>query len=87
MDEVLLRQLVRQLKILNFWITTVGLLILAAIVICIVLLIKIVAFVHNTESKITDLQQKTTQSLNVKQQLCTNKSISDFLQNKSTVCQ
>lgn len=86
MDEVVLRQLTRQLKILNFWVTTVGVLLLAAVIVCIVLLIKVVTFVHTTETKINDLQQKTSQSLNVKQQLCTNKSISDFLQTKSNVC-
>jgi sensor histidine kinase regulating citrate/malate metabolism len=87
MDEMLQRQLVRQLKLLNFWITTVGILILAAIIVCIILLIKVVTFVHHTESQLSDLQQKTTQSLNVKQKLCSNQSITDFLQNKSDVCQ
>jgi sensor histidine kinase regulating citrate/malate metabolism len=87
MDEYVQRQLVRQLKLLNFWITTVGILILASIIVCIYLLIKVVTFVHHTESQLSDLQQKTTNSLNVKQKLCTNKSITDFLQTKSDVCQ
>lgn len=86
MDEVVLRQLTRQLKILNFWITTVGILILTAVIICIVLLVKVVSFVHDTENHITSLQQKTEQSLNVKQQLCGNASIKSVLQNKTEPC-
>jgi sensor histidine kinase regulating citrate/malate metabolism len=87
MDEVLLRQLTRQLKVLNFWIATVGILVLAAIIVCIVLLIKVVTFVHNTESQLSDLQQKTSQTLDVKQKLCSSQSVTDFLQNKSSICQ
>lgn len=86
MDEVLLRQLTRQLKILNIWISIVGVTILAAITISIYLLVKVITFVQNTSDKITNLQQKTESSLNVKQQVCDSKSLSSLLQDRSTLC-
>lgn len=87
MDEALLRQLTRQLKILNIWISVVGTLILAAVIICIVLIFKVVTFVQNTSDKITNLQQKTESSLNVKQQVCDSKSFSSLLSDRSKLCE
>lgn len=86
MDEVLLRQLVRQLKILNIWIAVVGTIILASIIVCIFLLFKVVTFVQNTSDRVTNLQQKTEKSLDVRQQVCDNNSISDLLQDRSEFC-
>jgi hypothetical protein len=86
MDEALLRQLIRQLRILNIWITIVGTLILASIIICIYLLFKVVTFVHDTSQKITNIQDKTTQSLNVQKQLCSSKTIGSLLENRSSIC-
>ncbi len=86
MHETLLKQLTRQLKILNFWITLFGSLILISFVIIILLLFKVVTFVQDTSQKVSDLQQKTSNTLNVEKQLCANKSFSDFLQDKTDVC-
>lgn len=86
MDEALLRQLTRQLKILNFWITVVGSLILITLVIAIVLLIKVVTFVHNTQDQISNLQRKTQQTLDVRQKLCNSNSVSGLLQKGTDVC-
>jgi hypothetical protein len=86
MDEVLLKQLVRQLKILNIWISIVGTLILTSLIICIVLIYKVVTFVQHTADQVTSIQQKTENSLNVKSQLCDNNSIRSFLKDKSQVC-
>lgn len=87
MDEVLLRQLTRQLKLLNFWITSVGVLLFAAIAVCIFMLIKVLTFVNHTESQISNLQNKTEQSLNIKQKVCGNSSIANYLQGKTDACQ
>lgn len=86
MDEALLRQLVRQLKILNIWISIAGTLTLVAFAIIIFLLFKVVTFVQDTSDKISSLEQKTQNTLNVQKQLCDNNSISQFLQNKSDLC-
>lgn len=87
MDDALLRQLTRQLKILNLWISIVGTLILASIIVCIILLVKVFTFVHHVETQITDVQQKTSQNLDLKQKLCDSSSFSGLLQNKTNVCQ
>lgn len=86
MDEVLLKQLTRQLKILNVWISIFGSLILISFVIIIFLLFKVVTFVQDTSQKVSDLQQKTSNTLNLEKQLCEDKSFSDFLNNKTVIC-
>lgn len=86
MDEALLRQLVRQMKILNIWISIVGGLILVTIAICAFLLFKVVTFVQDTRDSVNNLQQKTEDSLNVKQQLCESDSIGSFFQDRGKLC-
>jgi hypothetical protein len=86
MDEALLRQLTRQLKILNFWITVVGTLILASIIVCIILLFKVVTFVQNTADRVTSIQNSTKNNLNVQKQLCESKNIGSLLQDRSSIC-
>lgn len=86
MDEVLLKQLVRQMKILNIWISIVGGLILVTIAICAFLLFKVVTFVQDTRDSVNNLQQKTEDSLNVKQQICDSNSIGSLFQERSDLC-
>jgi hypothetical protein len=86
MDEVLLRQLVRQLKLINFWITTFGVLFLVALAIMGVLLFKAITFLHDASNKLTNAQQSISHSLDIKQQACSNKSVSSFLSKNSDVC-
>jgi cell division protein FtsL len=76
MDEMLAKQLVRQLKIINFWITLFGTVIVATLVVLGILVFKMVTFVHSTEQKVSDLQQKTAQTLDVKDDLCKNSLLS-----------
>lgn len=87
MDEVLLRQLVRQLRIINLWITIGGTLLLAAFAVCIFLLFKIVTFVQDTSESVNNLQQKTQDSLNVQKRLCDSDKFGSFLEEKSKVCE
>lgn len=87
MDEALLRQLTRQLKILNIWISIIGTLILAAIVICIFLLFKVVTFVQDTSDRITSIQDNTKNTLNVKNQLCESKTLTNLLEDRSKLCE
>ena len=76
MDEVLVRQLVRQLKIINLWITLFGTVIVVALIVLGILVFKVVTFVHSTEQKVSDLQQKTVNTLNVKDDICKNSVLS-----------
>lgn len=76
-DARVQQQLVRQLKIINFWITFFGTLILIAFVIMGVLIYKVVTFMSSTEQKLSDFQTKTTQTLNVKDDVCKNSIMSN----------
>lgn len=70
MNEDLQRQLVRQLKILNFWITTFGVLFLIALGIIGFFLFQTVMFIKSTNDSIQNLKQSTTERLDVKKQVC-----------------
>ena len=76
MDEVLVRQLVRQLKIINFWITLFGTVIVVALIVLGILVFKVATFVRTTEQKVSDLQQNTVNTLNVKDDICKNSVLS-----------
>ncbi len=86
MDEALLRQLTRQLKLLNFWITFFGVLFLIGFIVLGILIYKVVSFTHSAETKITNLQQTTSQTLDVQKQLCDTKSLGSFLQKETSAC-
>lgn len=82
MDEALLRQLVRQMKILNIWITVFGTIILAALLVCLYLIFKVVTFVQDTSTKLNTIQENTRNTLNVQQQICKSDTFSDLLKNR-----
>ena len=86
MDEQLIRQLTRQLKLLNFWITFFGVLFLVAFIIIGVLIYKVVTFTQDTADKINDLQTKTQQTLDVQKKICDSDTISSLLNKKTGVC-
>lgn len=72
MEEVVAKQLTRQLKIINFWISLFGSIIVIVLLILGFLVFKMVTFVQSTEQKVTDLRNKTAQTLNVKDDICKN---------------
>lgn len=76
MDDKLARQLIRQLKLLNFWITLFGVITLIALAV-------IGFFMYQTYRTIDDARQKidnTRQQLDVQQQICEDEgSFSDFV--------
>lgn len=86
MDEQLTRQLIRQLKFINFWITLFGTLILIGFVITGFLIYKVVTFTQDTTSKLNNLQQKTEQTLNVQQKLCDTSSVGSLLKKQTGIC-
>ena len=86
MDEVLIRQLTRQLKLLNFWITLFGTLVLITLLIIGFFIFKLVSFTHHTADKVDNLQNKVTQSLNVKQKVCDTKTVGGFLDKQTKAC-
>ena len=72
MDEQLGKQLVRQLKFLNFWITFFGTIFLIGMILLGILLFRVAAFVHDSSQKLTEIQTKTTETLDFKSELCQN---------------
>lgn len=87
MDEVLLKQLVRQMRILNIWVSVFGTLFLAALLIAVFLLFKLVTFVHSTQQSLESLQQKTSQTLDVQKNICKSSGISSLVDKASNYCQ
>jgi predicted PurR-regulated permease PerM len=69
MDELLVKQLTRQLKLLNFWITVFGTLFLISLIIIGFLLYKVVNFTQNTADRVNNIQDKVTPNLNIKDRL------------------
>jgi len=86
MDDALLRKVSRQLKLLNFVVTFFGLLILTSFIIAAVLVFKAATFARSEATKIDNLQKQATQSLDVRQQLCNDKTISSFVKSQSGFC-
>ncbi len=80
MDQTVEKQLLKQLKILNFWITLFGILFLIILGIIGFFMYQTAMFVRDTSKRVSDFQQSTTQSIDVKSQVCSkNDSLADFL--------
>ena len=72
MTDQTAKQLIKQIKIMNFWISLFGMLIIVSAIIIGILLFKVVTFAQSTSNNITVLKTKTEQTLNVKDDLCKN---------------
>ncbi len=87
MDELLLKQLIRQLRIMNIWISVFGSLILITLVVLGILVFKVVSFVNDTNKKIENITTQTQQSLDFKSKVCDTDSIGNLLQDRTNVCE
>jgi hypothetical protein len=88
MNEQLLRQLVRQMKIMNFWISLFGSFFVIALLVLGILLWQVVSFVNDTNKKIDSLKTQTSDTLNVKKQACEgNSDFTRFLKDKTKACE
>lgn len=86
MDELLLKQLIRQLKVMNIWISIFGSLILAVLVIMGFLVYKVVTFVNDTNQMVETITTQTKESLDFKGKVCSTDTIGGFLQDSTDVC-
>lgn len=76
MDEKLIKALTRQMRILNFWVTIYGTIILVVLIFLSVTLFRVVSYVNN-------LNKKVESSLDVKTKICSNdSSLANILQDK-----
>ena len=73
-------KLLKQLKILNFWITTFGVLLLVALGIIGFFMYQTAMFVKSTSDNFSNFQESTSQKLDVKTQMCQgNDQVSQLL--------
>lgn len=87
MNDQLLKQLVRQMKILNFWVSIFGGLFLIALFIVAFLIWQMVSFAHQTNQKIDWLKNSAADSLNVKKQTCEgDNDFSEWVQTNTKAC-
>ncbi len=87
MDIEIQKKLVKQLKLLNFWVSFFGSLFIIGMIITGILLYKVVAVVRHTTSSINNLQTSTTEKLDVKDQVCNGTgAFSEFVKNKTNAC-
>jgi len=84
MNDQLLKQLIKQMKILNFWVTLFGGIMLVAIIIIGFLLFQLASFIGKTNEKIDN----ATSSVDIKQKACDGDgSFSEFLNSKTAACE
>lgn len=80
MNDKVAEQLVRQLKLLNFWITTFGVLFLATLGIIAFMLFQVFTFVKKTNDTVVNFKDETTQKLDVKSKTCNGQgSVAEWL--------
>jgi len=88
MNDQLTKQLIRQLKILNFWITFLGSIIVIALIVLALLLWQVIGFIRETNEQIESVRTQASDSLDVKKQLCdSDDPVSGFLKQNSDICQ
>ncbi len=86
MDEKLQRQLIKQLKLLNFWITLFGVLVLLGLSLIGFMLYKVIVFTQQAGERLEQVQSQTRESLNVTSKLCEDSKLSNFLRSNSDIC-
>lgn len=78
------RALVRQLRLLNRWITVFGVLVLSTLAIILFLLFQVVTFVRTT----TDRVQSVGESVDVRQRACSAEgAFGDFVRSQAGWCE
>lgn len=87
MNDEIARQLVRQLKVLNFWITSIGVVVIIGLIVIGVLLFQAISFIRDTKDSVTNFTTSTQQKLDLKSQACAGTdSFSTFIKSKTDVC-
>ena len=85
-DAKLIRSLTRQLRTIKLMLGFFFVLFVVVIAMLGYMTYKVITFTNDVTTKITNFQNQTTESLNVKKQICDNKTFRSFLDDKSEVC-
>ena len=86
MDEQLQRQIVRQLKFLNFWVSLFGAMMIITLIIVGILMFKLVSYVRDTAQKVETFQQETKEAVDLKKQVCDDDKLGNLLEKRTEVC-
>lgn len=88
MDEKLQRQLLRQLKLINFWISLYGAIMVITIAIIAYMLFQMMAFARDTNDRIDSLKSSVSDSVNVTSKACGGSGpVTDWLKSQTDFCQ
>lgn len=80
MNEQLLKQLVRQVKIMNFWITLFGVIMVASIITLAFLIFQVVQVIQKTNTQLSNVKTEISQSMDIKAKVCEGDSgLTQFL--------
>lgn len=75
MNEALTKQLIRQLKIMNFWISFFGVLIVLTLCVTGYLLWRVVSFTRDVQAQVTEIRTSIDEQLDVKEKFCSSDSV------------
>jgi len=86
-DDKVARQLVRQLKIINFWISFYGIIMIAILGFLLYMIIQMVTFVQDTNKRIEQMRTDAADSLNVQKKTCDGGgAVADWLRANTDIC-
>lgn len=87
MNEQLAKQLIRQLKLINFWIGTAMVLMIAGLIVLGLILFQLIHFVQGTTDKITTFTQTTQQNIDIRNKLCSSSgTLGSLIKNQTDIC-
>lgn len=87
MNENTQKQLVRQLKIINFWISFFGTIVIIVMLVVAFLVFKVVTFVGETNARIDNIKTSVSEELNAKKKLCEGEgAVSNIVKERTNFC-
>ncbi len=86
-NEKVQKQLLRQMRIINFWISLFGSIVIIGIIVMIYILWQVMSFVHDTNKRIDNIKNSTTDSLNLQKKACEGTgSLADYFKKNTDIC-
>lgn len=86
-DDKLAKQLIRQLKLINFWISFYGVIMIIILGFLLYMIIQMVMFVRTTNERIDQMRNDAASSLNVQKQTCEGgNAVTEWLKKNTEIC-
>ena len=87
MDEKTAKQLLKQLKLINFWISVYGVVMIAILGFLLYMIFQLVTFVQDTNRRIDEFRNATSGSINIQKQSCDGGGVlSEWLKANTESC-